>query len=335
MPLLNNIYMMNKTSMRGTPKKELLVSIYSTMVKIRRFEEEGIKLYRQGEIRGYFHPYWGEEAIAAGVCSALSAGDYITSTHRGHGHCIAWGADLDRMFAELLGKKAGYCLGLGGSMHIADYSRGNLGANGVVGSGVPIAVGAALGTSIRESNQVVACFTTDGGANNGSFLEGLNLAAAWRLPVIFVVENNQYAVSTPIEESTGEPELFKRGIGFGVESVRVDGNHVLEVYETARAFAERCREKEGPFLMECLTFRKSGHHVNDPGTYLPREKVDYYARHDPILVGREILESAGISEAEIAEMEKRIETEIKEAVKFGIESPELSAEEFRELVASY
>ena len=322
--------------MKEKTDKDFLLSLYTTMLKIRRFEEQGVKLYRQGEIRGYFHPYWGEEAIATGVCAALTPEDYITSTHRGHGHCIAWGGDLDRMFAELLGKKTGYCQGLGGSMHIADYSTGNLGANGVVGSGVPIAVGAALGISIRGSSQVVACFASDGGTNNGSFLEGLNLAAAWKLPVIFVVENNQYAVSTPIEESTGEPELYKRGIGFGVESLRIDGNQVLEIYQKAKEFSERCRKGEGPFLMECLTFRKSGHHVNDPGSYLPKEKVEYYNRHDPILLGRDMLiKKAGMSEEELEQVEEKVANEIRSAVQFGIQSPELSAEEFKQLVETF
>ena len=322
--------------MKDKTDKEFLLSLYTTMLKIRRFEEQGVKLYRQGEIRGYFHPYWGEEAIATGVCAALTREDYITSTHRGHGHCIAWGGDLDRMFAELLGKKTGYCQGLGGSMHIADYSTGNLGANGVVGSGVPIAVGAALGISIRGSKQLVACFASDGGTNNGSFLEGLNLAAAWNLPVIFVVENNQYAVSTPIEESTGEPELYKRGTGFGVESIRIDGNQVLEVYQTARDFADRCRKGEGPFLMECLTFRKSGHHVNDPGTYLPRDKVEHYNRHDPILLAKKILmEDVGLSEKTLEQVEESVAKEIRSAVKFGIQSPELSTEEFKKLIETY
>jgi acetoin:2,6-dichlorophenolindophenol oxidoreductase subunit alpha len=275
--------------------KDFLISLYTTMYKIRIFEENGIKLYRQGHIRGYFHPYWGEEAIATGICSAMNPDDYITSTHRGHGHCLAWGADINRMFAELLGKKAGYCRGLGGSMHIADFSKGNLGANGIVGSGVPIAVGAALGITIREEKKVVATFVSDGGANIGSFLEGLNLASAWKLPVVFVIENNQYAVSTPIEDSTGEADLYKRGIGFGVESVRIDGNDVLEVHETAKSFFERCRNNEGPFLMECITFRKSGHHINDPGLYLPKDKVEYYEQHDPLKIGIGYLNKAGIN----------------------------------------
>lgn len=322
--------------MKEKYSKDFLVSLYTTMFKIRHFEENGVKLYRQGHIRGYFHPYWGEEAIATGVCAALNESDYITSTHRGHGHCLAWGADLSKMFAELLGKESGYCKGLGGSMHIADYTKNNLGANGIVGSGVPIAVGAALGISIRGEKNMVATFLSDGGANIGSFLEGLNLAAAWKLPVLFVIENNQYAVSTPIEESTGEAELYKRGIGFGVESIRIDGNDVLEVYQAAESYAARCRQGEGPFLMECLTFRKSGHHINDPGLYLPKEKVDYYNEYDPLIIGKKYLtERANLTEDQISEIESMALKEIKAAVEFAIQSPEMSEETFLKLVEEY
>jgi pyruvate dehydrogenase E1 component alpha subunit len=221
-------------------------------------------------------------------------------------------------------------------MHIADYTNNNLGANGIVGSGVPIAVGAALGLKIRKEKQMVATFISDGGSGIGSFLEGLNLAAAWKLPVLFVVENNQYAVSTPIEDCTGETELYKRGIGFGVESVRVDGNDVLEVYKTAKSFVERCKKGEGPFLMECLTFRKSGHHVNDPGLYLPKEKVDYFKSHDPLLIGKEyLIEMAGLSESDIMKMEKTALDEIKAAIDFAIKTPEMSKENFLKFVEEY
>lgn len=316
--------------------EDFLVSLYTTMYKIRNFEEQAIKLYRQGHIRGYFHPYLGEEAIATGVCAAMDGKDYITSTHRGHGHCLAWGADLKIMFAELLGKENGYCKGLGGSMHIADYTKNNLGANGIVGSGVPIAVGAALGISIRKEKQMVSTFVSDGGSNIGSFLEGLNLAAAWKLPVLFVIENNQYAVSTRIEDSTAETELYKRGIGFGLESVRLDGNDVLEVHKIAKSFIERCKNGEGPFLMECVTFRKSGHHVNDPGLYLPKEKVDYYKLHDPLLIGKKhLIELAGLSEIDIVEIEKVAMAEIKAAIDFAIKSPEMSEENFLKFVEEY
>ena len=315
---------------------DFLVSLYTTMYKIRNFEEQAIKLYRDGHIRGYFHPYLGEEAIATGVCAAMDEKDYITSTHRGHGHCLAWGADLKIMFAELLGKENGYCKGLGGSMHIADYTKNNLGANGIVGSGVPIAVGAALGISIRKEKQMVSTFVSDGGSNIGSFLEGLNLAAAWKLPVLFVIENNQYAVSTPIEDSTGETELYKRGIGFGLESVRLDGNDVLEVFEIAKSFVERCKNGEGPFLMECVTFRKGGHHINDPGLYLPKEKVDYYKIHDPLLIGKKhLIELAGLSKDDIVEIEKLVMAEIKAAISFAIKSPEMSEKNFLKFVEEY
>jgi len=315
---------------------DFLVSLYTMMYKIRNFEEQGIKLYRDGHIRGYFHPYLGEEAIATGVCAAMDSNDFISSTHRGHGHCLAWGADMKSMFAELLGKENGFCKGLGGSMHIADYTKNNLGANGIVGSGVPVAVGAALGISMRGEKKMVSTFVSDGGANIGSFLESLNLASAWKLPVLFIIENNQYAVSTPIEESTGETELYKRGIGFGVESVRIDGNNVLEVYRTAESFVERCRKGEGPFLMECVTFRKSGHHINDPGLYLPRDKVEYYKQHDPLLIGKKYLNDlAGMSEIDIVVIEKQVLSEIKAAISFAIKSPEMSSSDFLKFVEEY
>jgi acetoin:2,6-dichlorophenolindophenol oxidoreductase subunit alpha len=314
----------------------LLLDLYTTMLRIRRFEEEGVKLYRNGDIRGYFHPYWGEEAIATGVCKAMEESDYITSTHRGHGHCIAWGADLKTMFAELLGRENGYCKGLGGSMHIADYTKNNLGANGIVGSGVPIAVGAALGAKIRNRNSVVATFISDGGSNIGSFLEGLNLASAFKLPVLFVIENNQYAVSTPIEQSTGEPELYKRGIGFGIEGLRINGNNVREVYETASDFINRCRKGEGPLILECLTFRKSGHHVNDPGLYLPEEKVKFYSDNDPLKVAKKLLLSEeGKTEEEINHVESEVSKEIAAAVKYALESEVMSVESFLKFAETY
>ncbi|MEM8914729.1 MAG: thiamine pyrophosphate-dependent dehydrogenase E1 component subunit alpha, partial [Pseudomonadota bacterium] len=211
----------------NAPSRDELERMFRTAYAIRVFETEGIKLYRQGLIRGYFHPYLGQEGIASGVCTALRQGDFIASTHRGHGHCIAWGADIKRMVAELLQKKTGYCKGYGGSMHIADISVGNLGANGIVGAGIPLGVGAALASQVKGSDSVTVTFTTDGATNNGTFLESLNLAAIWNLNFVLVIENNQYAVSTTIEESTRETELYKRGIGIGVESYRTDGNDPL------------------------------------------------------------------------------------------------------------
>lgn len=324
---------MNK---KGKENNLVLLDLYTKMCEIRKFEEEGVKLYRQGHIRGYFHPYWGEEAIATGVCAAMEEQDYITSTHRGHGHCLAWGADLKIMFSELLGRENGYCKGLGGSMHIADYTKHNLGANGIVGSGVPIAVGAALGAKIRKENSVTATFISDGGSNIGSFLEGLNLASAMKLPVIFVIENNQYAVSTPIEQSTGEVELYKRGLAFGIESIRIEGNDVSKVYEKASSYVNRCRKGEGPFLMECVTFRKSGHHVNDPGLYLPKEKVDYYSLNDPLILARKsLLSDHGLTEDELKMVDQSVAVKIAEAVEFAIQSDEMTTETFLKFAEAY
>lgn len=316
--------------------KEFLKNVYKTLITIRVFETECIKLYRQGFIRGYFHPYLGEEAIAVGVCAALTDKDYITSTHRGHGHCIANGASLDKMIAELLGKKDGYCKGLGGSMHIADTTKGNLGANGIVGAGIPIGVGAALGAKIRKEDRVTVTFSSDGAANNGVFSEALNLAASWDLPFILVLENNQYAVSTSIKESTRETELVKRGKGLGVESYRIDGNNVFEVHETAKKAIQLCREGKGPVLIEAITFRHGGHHVNDPGLYLPKEELDYYMAKDPVLFVRKyLIENAGMSDIEIEEIESTVNMEIDNSIEFAKQSSEMSSQEFLAFIENY
>ena len=309
--------------------REFLAQLYHTLYAIRRFETACIQLYRQGQIRGYLHPYLGEEAIATGVCAALRPEDYIVSTHRGHGHCIARGGALDRMVAEITGKETGYCGGRGGSMHIADITAGNLGANGVVGAGLPIGVGAALGASIRGEDRVAVIFTSDGGANHGTFGEALNLAAIWDLPVLVVVENNQYAVSTPVEQSSREPDLYKRGQGYGVESFSVDGNDVLEVYERAAAACQRCRQGRGPVLMEAKTYRQAGHHVNDPGQYMPAERLEYYKERDPLGIGRGYLvEKGGASEAEVGQIEAAVDAEVAAAIAFAKESPEPSVAAF-------
>lgn len=316
--------------------KKFLAKLYKTLYTIRVFESECIKLYRQGLIRGYFHPYTGEEAIAVGVCTALNNRDYITSTHRGHGHCIAKGARLDRMVAELLGKKTGYCAGYGGSMHIADLSKGNLGANAIVGANIPMGVGAALGVTLRGEDRVTAVFTTDGATNNGVFMESLNLAAIWNVPMILVVENNQYAVSTPIEQATREPDLYKRGLGIGVESFAVDGNDVLQVYEKTRESAQRCRDGKGPILIEAKTYRHGGHHVNDPGLYLPKDKLEHYKSHDPILIGRKYLMQKGkASKKEVEAIHAAVEKEMAEAIAFATESPDPSMAEFLEMVEAF
>lgn len=309
--------------------KDFLKSLYKTLYTIRVFETRCIEWYRKSLIRGYFHPYLGEEAIATGVCAALRERDYIVSTHRGHGHCIARGADLKRMTAELFGKQTGYCAGRGGSMHIADITAGNLGANGIVAAGVPLGLGAALGAKIRKEDRIAAVFTSDGGVNNGVFGESLNLAAIWNVPLIQVIENNQYAVSTPIEQSTRVPDLYKRGLALGIASYEIDGNDVLEVYKTTQIAVELCRTGQGPVLIEAKTYRHGGHHCNDPGKYMPEDKVEYYQKHDPLAVGRQYLLKKGKApENEVEELEKQVEKEMEDAIEFALASPEPSVEEF-------
>jgi pyruvate dehydrogenase E1 component alpha subunit len=316
--------------------KAFLSELYRLLHTIRVFETRCIQLYRQGLIRGYFHPYLGEEAIAVGVCAALGPQDYLTSTHRGHGHCIARGADLRRMTAEITGKSTGYCRGRGGSMHIADVSQGNLGANGIVGGGNAIGVGAALSAKLQGKDSVCVVFTSDGGVMNGIFGESLNLAAVWNLPVLFVIENNQYAVSTPVAESSREPELYKRAAGYGVEGRRIDGNHVLEVYETTADYVRRCRAGEGPFLIEAMTYRHGGHHVNDPGTYMPEAQKEYYRKNDPCLRGRQFLiELGGASDAEVQAIETEVERAMDDAVAFARQSPEPTIPEFLQQISVY
>ncbi len=316
--------------------KQFLTDIYRTLYLIRVFETRGVELSRAGHIRGYFHPYLGEEAIATGVSAALEKRDYVTSTHRGHGHCIARGTDIGRMFAELLGRKAGYCKGLGGSMHIADFADGVLGANGIVGGSMSIGTGAALGSTIRGEDRVTVVFASDGATNNGVFGESLNLAALWNLPVIYVIENNQYAVSTPIEKSTREPEIYRRCIGYCVESSRVDGNDVLAVYEKTKEAAGLCRKGKGPYLLEAVTYRHGGHHVNDPGNYMPKDTLAEYMQNDPVARGRNLLiDRGGASEDEVAGIEAEIKCRVDDAVEYALSSPALTFEEFTELMEGF
>lgn len=325
-----------KAAKSNTPPKELLERLFTDAYRIRNFELEGIKLYRQGLVRGYFHPSMGQEGIAVGVCAALDENDYIASGHRGHGHCIARGARIDGMVAELLQKETGYCRGYGGSMHIADITQGNLGANGIVGAGIPLGVGAALANQVRGSDAVTVTFTTDGATNNGTFLEALNLAAIWDLNFVLVIENNQYAVSTTIEESTRETDLYKRAEAIGVEAHQIDGNDPLLVYETMAEAVRTCKSGKGPVCIECKTFRHSGHHVNDPGKYMPADKMKYYKDRDPVDRARDNLIGMGkMSASAVKDIEKAIEKEFEEAVEAAREAGEVTVEEFREFVADY
>jgi TPP-dependent pyruvate/acetoin dehydrogenase alpha subunit len=316
--------------------RELLEQFYRTIYTIRIFETECIKLYRQGLIIGYFHPYLGEEAIATGVCTALRKDDYIVSTHRGHGHCIARGGELKKMVAEVLGREDGYCRGRGGSMHIADIDTGNIGANGIVGGGIPIGVGAGLGVRVRRTDQVAAVFFSDGACNNGVFAESLNLAAIWDLPVIFVLENNQYAVSSPIEEMSRIPDLYRRAEGYGVPAYPVDGNDVLAIYEKTTEAIEMCRAGKGPVMIEAKTYRHGGHHVNDPGLYMPKDKLEYYKDHDPVKIAKQYLMNySDCTEQDIAEIEEQVNRVMYEAVEFAKNSPYPAVDSFLEEVKQY
>jgi len=311
--------------------REFLEELYRKLYTIRVFETECIKLYRQGLIIGYFHPYLGEEAIATGACAALRKDDYIVSTHRGHGHCIARGGQLNKMVAEVLGRETGYCKGRGGSMHIADIATGNIGANGIVGGGIPIGVGVAMGVRVRGSNQVTIIFFSDGACNNGVFAESLNLAAIFNLPVVFMLENNQYAVSSPVEEMSRVPDMYKRGKGYGVEAHQVDGNDVLEVYEKTCEAVDTCRLGKGPVLLEAKTYRHSGHHVNDPGAYMPKERLEYYRARDPIKIARSnLIEHARCTDQDVDAIEQQINRQMEKAIEFAKDSPQPSVEAFLE-----
>ena len=308
--------------------RESLLEMYRKMLEIRVFEERVFELYGQNLVPGTIHLYTGEEAVAVGACSALSKDDYITSTHRGHGHCIAKGADLKRTMAEILGKKTGYCKGKGGSMHIADFSIGMLGATAVVGAGLPIAVGAALSARLRKTDQVVTCFFGEGASNQGTFHESINMASAWKLPVIFVCENNLYAMGTRQSRIMNIEDISNRAASYGIPGVSVDGNDVLAIYEAACIATERARRGEGPTLIECKTYRQKGHSRVDSAKYRPREEVEEWLRRDPIRRLRDKLIQAGIStEAEVQEIEKRVSNEIEDAVKFAVESTGPSPEE--------
>lgn len=311
----------------------LLLSMYETAMTIRRFEQRAIEQYRVGNIRGYFHPYLGEEGIAVGAIAALEPDDYIVSTHRGHGHAIAKGHDPKLMMAELFGKDTGYCHGRGGSMHVASRSIRNLGANGVVGGGLGIGDGAALAIKQRGGTEVVVAFCSDGSSANGIWHESLNLAAIWDLPVIFVLENNQYAVSTPIRDSARVDHLSERAAGYGMPGLTVDGNDAAIVYGAMQEPLRRARAGEGPTLLECMTYRHGGHHVNDPGLYLPAEELQRWKARDPLIVLRARLAHAGVDEATIAAVDERVERLMDEAVAFAEASPNPSVEEFLAEVA--
>ena len=301
--------------------KKRLIDMYLKMCHIRNFEEKVAYFFSRGMIHGTTHLYVGEEAVAVGVCGALKDEDLITSTHRGHGHCIAKGIDLNRMMAELLGKADGYCGGKGGSMHIADLTRGNLGANGIVGGGIPIAVGAGITTRMKGIDRIVVSFFGDGALNEGSFHESVNLASIWNLPVIFVCENNQYGMSMSSKRSMNIEDLSIRAGSYGIPGKSVDGNDVFAVMDAA-ADARKHVRKNGPVLIVATTYRYLGHSKSDANKYRTKEEIDEWRRRDPIPRMREKLIADGVATAEeLDAVEKNAADDIEAAVEFAEKSP--------------
>lgn len=304
-------------------ENERIIKIYKTMNKIRKFEEKALSLFESNKLRGSVHLCIGQEAIPATVCSLLRNTDYITSTHRGHGHCIAKGAELGKAMAELMGKATGYCKGRGGSMHIADLTKGNLGANAIVGAGIPIAAGGALAAKLKGTDQVAVSFFGDGASNQGTFHEGINLAAVWKLPVIFVCENNGFGISVPTRESTSVKDIGVRGMAYGIPGHTVDGNDVFAIDEVVQKAIARAKAGEGPTLVECKTYRWMGHWTGDPQVYRTREEVEDWKKKCPIKRLREYMISSNLlTEQELQVMEDDIKNQVEEATRFALESPE-------------
>lgn len=308
----------------------LAPEFYRKMLAVRLFEQRAIELYTRGEIRGVIHPYIGEEAVAVGACAVLKNDDYVVSTHRGHGHCIAKGASLDRMMAELLGRSNGYCRGKGGSMHVAAFEVRMLGAIGIVAAGIPIAVGAGLSVKLRKTGQVVICFFGDGAVNQGTFHEGVNLAAVWNLPVVFLCENNFYAISTHVSRVSAVTEVARRSCAYDIPGKRVDGNSVWAVYEAVQEAVARARDGSGPSLIEAVTYRYEGHYVGDPGHYRPSDELKKWRQNDPIVRLREELIAKGYLEPKTLEkLQQEVSQQVERAVDFARKSPHPAEEELR------
>lgn len=299
-------------------EKKTAQYMYKTMYKIRIFEEKVEELFAAGELPGFVHLYIGQEACATGVCANLTEEDYITSTHRGHGHCIAKGGEMSRMMAELFGKKTGYNGGKGGSMHIAYPGIGILGANGINAAGMPLAAGAALSSKMRGKTSVAVAFFGDGASNQGTFHEAINFAAALKLPVLFVCENNQFGVGTRITESTAIQDIAKRADGYGIPGVIADGMDVFSVYEAAKPLIGNARKGGGPALLELKTWRYRAHFQGEPASYRTKEEEDQWLDKDPIRIAGQKFSNNGLLSAEdIRQLEKDADRELAEAVSFA------------------
>jgi len=297
---------------------------YRRMLRIRKFEEDGTRLFKAGQIPGAYHASIGQEATIVGACMALRDNDAMTGTHRSHGHPIGKGADLKGLMAELMGKETGICKGRGGSMHLADHSVGIIGESAIVGGGIPLATGVGLSSQVRGTDQVCLCFFGDGAVNQGTFHESLNMASLWKLPVIYLCENNGYALTTSVTSSHGQPNIAKRAEGYGMRGIAVDGQDVRAVYEAASEATARARHGQGPTLIEAKTYRFDEHEVGlvVPGKpYRSAEEVENYKAHrDPITLFRQVLAEDGFSDTDLAAIESEVAAAVAEAIRFAEES---------------
>lgn len=301
-----------------------LIGLLRKMILIREFDELAIKLRGEGKIFGTVHPYVGQEAVAVGVCANLTHADRVTSTHRGHGHCIAKGADINRMMAELFGRVDGYCKGKGGSMHIADFAVGMLGANGIVGGGLPLATGAALAAQLDGKGNVAVCFFGDGAVAEGEFHEALNISSVWNLPLVFVCENNQYAANNAVAVQHRNVDLALHADSYGLPGLTVDGNDVLAVRESSRTAIERARRGEGPTLLECKTYRWYFHAMRNapPPETRPAAEISAWKARDPIAhLATDLIARRLLSESEVGALQRQVHTDLQAAVAFADASP--------------
>jgi pyruvate dehydrogenase E1 component alpha subunit len=308
--------------------KELAVKLLKQMMQIRQFEDKIMELLAKNIAEGGSHLYAGMEAVAVGAISVINPDDYITSTHRGHGHAIAKDGDLKALMAEILGKKTGVCKGKGGSLHLADLSKGNLGANGIVGGGIGIATGAGLSIKLQKQKKVVLCFFGDGATNNGIFFECLNMASLWKLPVVYICENNKYAMSVSVERSHAVKDIAKKALAFDIPAENVDGQDVLAVREVVGKWVNYAREGNGPSFVVANTYRYYGHSRSDPRVYRTREEEKFWRERDPIIIfSNKMKEQNILTEEEINAIEEEVRKEIEEAVEFAINSPYPEPEE--------
>jgi len=305
--------------------RKIKIEMLKRMMLIRAFEEKAEELFMRNLVHGTMHLSVGEEAVAVGSIFALNREDYITSTHRGHGHMIAKGGDIKKMFAEFLGKDTGYCHGRGGSMHIADFSLNNIGATGIVGAGIPIATGAAFAIKYMRRKEIVLCFFGDGAANEGTFYESLNMASIWNLPIVFMCENNMYAMSSPVSKFIPTPNISDRAKSFSIPGVTVDGMDVIAVYEVTKEAADRARNGGGPTLIEAKTYRYKGHSKSDKNVYRTKEEIEEWKKKDPIVNFIKKLKDLGdLDDKTLESIKNDIEKTIEKGVNFALNSREPS-----------